>query len=492
MTGKVYPVDGLTDDIVEKYIHEKKPFSLKKYIIDNLFDYKLNTYLSLIFKRNRFQHLNTPVNFVIHELIENAYKANLKRVFFKLNGYKIFDIENYDERVAKFTNFLKHGYDELNSHAEDMGLYVKVIFKEYADNNFKLFVVNNSLLNDIETKRIKEKINSFEHQYEEPQKSLKIIDEAEGAGMGLFLSLKLLNKAGISPQCISIGIYEEKTIAMLSFSYEEANPPPYNIITSEILKVIDTLPKYPENINHILEKLKNPEITISEIANHITKDPALSADLLKLVNSAEFTLVRKIASIREAINFVGLNGLKNLLYSYGAIKTINNSFGNVPEVWEHSHKTGLYSSKIAKIYKLAKNTDEFFTAGLLHDIGKIVLMNFDKEKAKHIEKVCMEKGVDMPVMEDIIFGLTHARIGGKIVQYWEYPESLVQAIMYHHEPVSAASHFELVYAVYLANIISLADKNNITIYDIEPVVAKEFSLETTDDLIILIEKLETV
>ncbi len=492
MAQEIYPVDGLTDDNVEKYIKEKKSFSIKNSVADDFFDYKVETYISFIFRLKRFQHLSTPVNFVVQELIANANKANLKRVFFQLNDYNIKDKNKYEDGVKHFTDFIKHGKKELQNKLPDLGLYVKVIFKKYHDNTFQIYIINNSLLTFEEKNRIKEKLSFYEHAKEEPQKSLKIMDETEGAGMGIFLSLKLLGKAGIDADCLSIGTHEDKTIAMLKFNYDQVKPPPYNIIAQEILKELETLPKYPENINSILKNLKNPDVTITEIANNITKDPALSADLLKLVNSAEFTITRKIASIREAINFVGLKGLKNLLYSYGAIKTINSRFGSIPEVWAHSHKTALYCSKIAKYFKLDKNTDEYFTAGLLHDIGKIVLMNFDEKRAAEIERICRRRGVDMPVMEEIIMGLSHARIGGKIAQFWDFPPSLVEAISYHHEPNVAKTNLPLVYTVYLSNILALTPKDQLSIYEIEPIVAKHFLLNSTDDLVILIEKLESV
>ncbi len=454
---------------------------------------KIDSALSNILLNRKYPHLKIPLSYVLREFITNANKANLKRVYFKQNDLYINLPEDYQKGSIGFKQTLHSDLNSLEIMLDDYQQYVKVMFKEYADDNFSVFVINSSTLTKEEINNINTKVQKYKNfkQNGEHYFGNENEETAEGAGLGLFLTFQILEQVGIKSSSLKIGTNEGRTIAKLSFKYSEVTPPPYSDFAKEILSQITTLPKFPANIKAILAKLLQPDVTVKDIANQVSSDPSLSADVLKLVNSAQFALTRKIESITEALNYLGIKGMKGILYSYGAMKILSQRFGTVEEIWKHSYETAAYAGKICKIANLKQNEDSIFTAGLLHDIGKIILMGIDKEKAKIIEDVCSKKGIELPIVEEIMMGLSHALIGGKIAEHWEFPKILVHAISYHHEPLMAKENTSVIYTVYLANHIALnkgLDDLNYSL--IENEVKDFFELREPEDLKNLYHKIK--
>jgi len=465
-------------------IEEKRPIILETHNTDNDFTDQVDLALSHILKIKANQHLKPPIYFILRELIANANKANLKRVYFKKNDLHINIPEDYAKGMSNFSKILLDSPASLEDLLYDYKMLVKVVFQEYAGRTFTLLVMNNSTPTDEENTRIADKLKFYRSSASDDSTVSEILDHTEGAGLGLFLSFKMLEKVGIKNETLTYKVEKNFTIFKISFNYNDTTPAPYHIIAEQILSEIKNLPKFPENIKALLVKLLKPDIRIQDIADDISKDPSLSADLLQLVNSAKFMLNRKISAIKDAINLVGIKGVKNLLYSYGAMQSINNRFGTVKEIWDHCFETAKVAAKIAKIKNLDKTDDEFFTAGLLHDMGKIVLMSFDKEKAKRVEELCQKRGVDIPLMEEIMMGLSHAKIGGEIARLWDFPGSLVAAISFHHDPVMTDKYQELVYAIYLANhLVRFRTDESFNLFSVEFDVRNFFGLETKDKLI---------
>jgi len=420
--------------------------------------------------------------------------------------------KDYKTGIKNFSVIIKEKPETIEPYLEKYNMFLKILFQEYSDNYFMLTIANNSTigkdeliitedslketdLSRKERKRIIQKLEYFK-QIKDDDKLIELmskIDEEEGSGLGLMLSLKMLEKVGIKSNALTYELNDFMTIAKIMFRYDEVSPSPYSIIAQSLLKEVEGFPEFPENVKSILEKLNKDNVTVGDVVEDISRDPSLTADVLKLVNSAKFMLNRKIGSVREAVNFIGVKGLKNVIYSCTAINTINKKYGTAQEIWNHAYKTAKICSQIARLKNLDKKDDEFFTAGLLHDIGKIVIISFDKEKTNKIENICHEKGIQLQLIEDIFMGINHAKIGGKIAEYWNFPPGLVASIMYHHDPSLALSNKELVYSVYLAN--EFANQKSFLQYDfhqIEQCVREFFAINSQEKLINLLNTLQLV
>jgi len=216
----------------------------------------------------------------------------------------------------------------------------------------------------------------------------------------------------------------------------------------------------------------------------------MTADLLKVVNSAQFMLSKKVDSISEAVKMVGIRGIKNMLYSYGTQKILGDDTTDKRILWDHSYKTAFYAYNLAKNFRKDRNLlDDVFVGGILHDMGKIIFANVHPDLLNKIKTFCVEKGIPASTFEDLSAGLNHAEIGALIAQKWNFPDNLVSAIRLHHDPNVAPAEFkDLVETVYLANMLCEYEAGTVTFDQIDKKPLASFGISNEKQLEVLLEK----
>ena len=208
-----------------------------------------------------------------------------------------------------------------------------------------------------------------------------------------------------------------------------------------IVAKMDRLPSIPSLYTEIVEALHNPEVTLETVGNIIAKDIAMTAQILKLVNSAFFGLRRQVSSPAEAANYLGLDTLRSLVLSinvfsqYDSVKIEGFSFSGL---WTHSLETGAAAKAIAKLEDVdCKLADEAFAAGMLHDTGKLVLAANYADQYGEVLKLMQTDALEQCQAEQQIFGANHTDVGGYLLGLWGLPVPVVEAITFHHRPSSA-------------------------------------------------------
>ena len=221
---------------------------------------------------------------------------------------------------------------------------------------------------------------------------------------------------------------------------------------------IDQLPALPTTVMKVLEVCKDPNLKAADLNRVISLDPVLTGAVLKLINSAYYSLAEKVTSIVRAIIMLGINTVKNLAISTAVLDKMEKSgtIGvlNMEGYWRHCIGVGVTAKKIGmKIGIDLKEVEEYFIAGLLHDIGKIVLNKaLPDHYLKVIQKSDMESA-DLIDCESEIIGTNHIEIGKKICERWKFTKELYEAIVFHHNPLECSKETKnLVYAVYTANL----------------------------------------
>lgn len=216
----------------------------------------------------------------------------------------------------------------------------------------------------------------------------------------------------------------------------------------------ESLPTLPSVATHVLMIASDPDASASDLTNVIVNDPSLTSRLLKVVNSAFYGFRQKIGTVDRAVILLGTGEIVALAFGLATAKLFNvthlKGVYSPKSLWQHSMCTGLIAENLCKRFPEYKKLG-VFTAGLLHDFGKIVLIeNFSELYGKvHMEAIQHE--LPLFELEEERFGLNHAIIGEVLASNWNLPDALVQAIAFHHQPFSAPSHSQL------AAIIGLAD-----------------------------------
>lgn len=205
----------------------------------------------------------------------------------------------------------------------------------------------------------------------------------------------------------------------------------------------------PDSVISLLDIIEDPVVDVDKLLPIVQHDPGLTAGLLKLCNSPMYNFKRRIGSPRDALVLVGNLTFARLCFALSLEPVLNNDLPgydlDFDDLWKHSLITAYGSAYLVKSIGLGDLRDRAFTAGLLHDIGKLVLdHNLAEEKQ---ESGC---GITLET-ERQCTGFDHAEAGAALLDSWDFPEQVVEAVRWHHSPWEAGEHQRLALAVGVAN-----------------------------------------
>lgn len=204
----------------------------------------------------------------------------------------------------------------------------------------------------------------------------------------------------------------------------------------KILQKIDTVPAFPATVQKAWELINDPDYSVSELVKVIEYDQAITANILKMCNSAYFGVRNKVSNVREAIVFLGQDNIIRIINAAGVSRFYSDIRGyhvRARTLWEHSVGVALMSKiLVRKIYD--REDSLLFTAGLIHDIGKIILGEFVSESLREIMDLVMNHRYAFLEAEEEVLGINHAEIGGRMALRWNFPQGIIDAITYHHRP----------------------------------------------------------
>ena len=220
-----------------------------------------------------------------------------------------------------------------------------------------------------------------------------------------------------------------------------------------IMSQVKAFPAMPTTATKLLPLLDNPDVSFSKIEEIIRYDPGLTANILKLTNSAYFGIPVKVHSVKQAMSLLGWKRLLQLVITLCMSSLMNKPIPgyDLPqgELWRHSVAVSIAAENIVKALNIP-DADEVFTAALLHDVGKLILGGFVKKDMEFIQDM-VAKGFSFDVAEHIILGTDHAEVGANILKQWSFPEELVNAVSWHHNPEDCKNFCMLSDIVHLAN-----------------------------------------
>jgi len=226
----------------------------------------------------------------------------------------------------------------------------------------------------------------------------------------------------------------------------------------EKLELIENLPTLPVIVQQIQKLIESPNSNMSQIATIITRDQSIAARVVRLVNSAFYGIGKKISSIQQAIMLLGLNTVKNLVIGVSVVKTFeesnNASLFDRQKFWLHSFGCATGARLLAKNLNLDEPED-YFMAGLLHDIGILVLDQFFHEEFIDIVQQTVKTKGELSLVETSVLGVTHGEIGEFMANKWRIPEFMKIAIRHHHKPIFTELETENVRLI--AAVVHIAD-----------------------------------
>jgi len=228
---------------------------------------------------------------------------------------------------------------------------------------------------------------------------------------------------------------------------------------------ISSIPTLPAVIDQLGRLLQNPSTSAEEVGKAITTDQALTSKVLKLVNSAFYGFPGRISTITHAIVILGFSTIKNLVLSasiFDAFREIGNERRgfDLKSFWYHSIACAAASASIAKQTGCG-DKEECFIAGLIHDLGKLILCQYLPDEFEKALQHSAQNGQLLYESEKKLFDCTHTHVGAYLAERWNLPPSLRNAVAYHHTPVPSRDHEPIIAIVHCADIFVRAlDQGN--------------------------------
>ena len=225
---------------------------------------------------------------------------------------------------------------------------------------------------------------------------------------------------------------------------------PADLVSREV-----RLASLPDVYYRIMEVINSARRSASQIAETVSKDSSLLLKLLKLVNSAFYGFPSKIETVSRAVAIIGTKELSTLALGIAAVQyftDISPEYLDMKDFWRHSIACGVYARLLAS-EKLGVSEERLFVAGLLHDIGKLVLFRQVPRQERQALEYASAKGISLAAAEREILGFDHAQLGAALLREWKIPSSLETCVRFHHAPHASQSVLE---ATLLSTANSLA------------------------------------
>lgn len=226
----------------------------------------------------------------------------------------------------------------------------------------------------------------------------------------------------------------------------------------QVVSRVKDLPALPAIVTRVIQLTEDPNSTAKDLSDVLGQDQSLAAKVLRLANSAYYGFPRRINSITDAVVLLGFGTIRSLIMAasvYDVLKRPVEGYALAPgELWRHSQACAMGARLIAQRAKY-RSLEQAYVAGLLHDIGKIVLNEYMAEAYQKVIEKVMEKQVPFMEVEAEILGFDHSVVGAKVAEKWNLPIELVEAIGCHHRPMQSTSNPEVTSIVHVADSLCM-------------------------------------
>ncbi|HMZ58639.1 MAG TPA: HDOD domain-containing protein [Leptospiraceae bacterium] len=484
-------MNGLTGtEAGKREISLSEPLCIKWKILSDPEFMEISSILQTLLNQWDKLYLAETIMIILRELLINANRAIVKREFFLQRNYNL--NSHYDKGMYEFREYiLKNWPNNARTIMED-SLYFVSLKISLNEDGMIFEIMDNCSLHPVEKSRIQSRIQAAD-KYRNIMEAYKdISDSQESAGLGIIMILKLLNGVGLDSSHFELHEGKEETKFVISFPSEII---PLEISTKmqeRIIKEVEILPSLPQALTKIMDICRSPNMDMKKLVDEIEKNPAVSADVLKLANSAGFISRAKPNNLSLAVRKIGSNGVLKMLYAISSLKILNGRYGKMEAEWDHAGRTSFFAGKLAKDFNYAKLLDSVVVGSLLHDIGKILLLSVDSELMSEILLLTKNRATEnTKVLEESTIGVSHSKLGAMLAKKWNFPEDLSACIEFHQQPYMAPeeyrTHAEI---VYLANLMANKVAGEIYYYSLEEEILNKYGIDSKDKFDRLVKEYE--
>lgn len=256
-----------------------------------------------------------------------------------------------------------------------------------------------------------------------------------------------------------------------------------NELQEKILKMVEKMPAFSSSVTKVLELTSDINCAPKDLVSVIDHDPVMTIKILKLVNSAYFGLSKEVATIKQGVVILGINTLKNLsitIAAMGMLPQKKDGLFNSGDFLLHSLGTATLTRLLSQNLGVpSKDSNDYFVAGLLHDFGKVVLVQYMPEEMNRALTRSVEENIPLYQAEQQEIGSDHTEVGGMLAEKWKLSKDLIISLKEHHAPVSESAKIRdcVIAANQIIKLREFGHAGSATIEPLPDVVANRFSMD---------------
>lgn len=218
-----------------------------------------------------------------------------------------------------------------------------------------------------------------------------------------------------------------------------------------LLEKSQQLPSIPEIMQELIQTFDAQDVNLDDIAKKVSLDQALSAKVLRLANTAHYSRSRSVASIKDAVIVLGFNVLRTLVLSCGFVSSFKSPAGfDIRQFWKNSFQSAAICKWLARYCR--EDGEVAFTAGLMHDIGSLLLLMSFPEQAVSIDRT-VALGGRRSTLESALLGCNYIDVGSALAARWKFPQAMVEGIRWQESPLESEEHSVLAGLVFIAQYL---------------------------------------
>ncbi|MBX7057663.1 MAG: HDOD domain-containing protein [Leptospirales bacterium] len=425
-------------------------------------------------------HLQPAINLAVQELLNNAELALHFEDFLSSSGRQADDPEGRSAFAGEWKEKSAALRAALRKKPPRIQLELKI-------ENGELFVAVHGLgaLYPFQEERIRQRL-----QAAAAADSLQSLEKMnwkteQGGGLGVAVAAIALRRAGGELQFhkSAEGVRFQFKVAPARAAEERVDP--------GVLLELEAIPAFPEHIRKLRELCDSPVSSLKQVADFLNREPALASGIIRLANSGGFA-GGNIIDLHEAVKIVGLRNISQLLLQVGALEVLTARYGGNEELIEHPVRVASFARSLAKRNKRAALADQAYVGGLLHDLGKLVLYAATRNRPGYDFLSHHRSRNSVVEIEELAWGVGHARVGAMLAAKWNFPAPLIAAIERHHAPLATAdAHRDLCDMVYLANAMADSLDGQLDFYCLDPGVLERFNLTSEEAFLMLSSALDS-
>ncbi len=440
------------------------------------------------------ENLKEYLNFCLGELLTNSKKANTKRVYFKEKGLDINDPDDYEKGMASFKQDTFETIDHYLELQKKEGLYVKLKMHLKVD-KIIIEIKNNCVLTKFEEERIKNKLEAAQQYHRMEDVVANVLDQSEGAGLGIIIIILMLEKVGLSKNNFRIYSTDTETITEMVLPCDKTIFAGVEIISYEYANLQNKIPVIKQNfekVNELVSSSSSGSIDKDSLLGLVRKDVTLSLLLLKYAREKD----KKCFNLSNALALLSDEELKFIYSDSNPTCDFFDLDTEKENLWNHAYKVAFFSYNL---YKNSSNLDiedgeeYFFLSGLLNNFGRILLATSSDEQKTYIKELSDQyEGMSQKILD--IFRLGNASNYLTLVYLRKFglsEEEAMKLSTWNTLHLLQEKEKPIVSILYLAEMMCYYEEGKLDFYQLDKEILAQYKITDEKQFKAVISKLES-